>query len=443
MIEKIVKRDGTVVPFNRDKITFAVFQAAVSVGGRNREIAEKVTDNVILLMEQRESRKGYPTVEEVQDLVEKVLIERGHARTAKAYIVYRYEHALRRAGEQSLTYSADNIPYAKLWEALSWSVDHGCVNLEQISTIIRKGEFSELVRAGEEFYHAELDGAAEKILARAGELKMIIVAGPSSSGKTTTTIKVEARLKEQGYSFVPLNVDNYYFDLDQHPRDSSGDYDFETPQALDLELINHHLMLLLDGKAIQVPVYNFKTGKREKTTEELKLGERDILLIDSLHGLSAEMTGSIPEEKKFRLYIETLSQVKNGDKRFIRWADIRLLRRMVRDMQFRSYSPEQTIRHWHYVRRSELRYIIPRLREADIIINSFLPYELPVMKKRLGHFFPDFIKKFKNNPDRADAYERALRVESIFSELCQWEDEEAIPDKSLLREFIGGSAYSY
>jgi uridine kinase len=443
MIEKIVKRDGRVVPFKRDKITFAVFQAAVSVGGRNREIAEKVTDNVILLMEQRESRKGYPTVEEVQDLVEKVLIERGHARTAKVYIVYRYEHALRRAGEQSLTYSADNIPYAKLWEALSWSVDHGCVNLEQISTIIRKGEFSELVREGEEFYHAELDGAAEKILARAGELKMIIVAGPSSSGKTTTTIKVEARLKEHGYSFVPLNVDNYYFDLDQHPRDSSGDYDFETPQALDLELINRHLMSLLDGKAIQVPVYNFKTGKREKASEELKLGERDILLIDSLHGLSAEMTGNIPEENKFRLYIETLSQVKNAAKRFIRWADIRLLRRMMRDMQFRSYSPEQTIRHWHYVRRSELRYIIPRLREADIIINSFLPYELPVMKKRLGHFFPGFINEFKNNPDRADAYERALRVESIFSELCQWEDEEVIPDKSLLREFIGGSAYSY
>ena len=443
MIEKIVKRDGRVVPFNRDKITFAVFQAAVSVGGRNREIAEKVTDNVILLMEQRESRKGYPTVEEVQDLVEKVLIERGHARTAKAYIVYRYEHALRRAGEQSLTYSADNIPYAKLWEALSWSVDHGCVNLEQISAIIRREEFPDLVREGEEFYHAELDGAAEKILARAGELKMIIVAGPSSSGKTTTTIKVEARLKEQGYSFVPLNVDNYYFDLDQHPRDASGDYDFETPQALDLELINRHLMLLLDGKAIRVPVYNFKTGKREKVTEELKLGERDILLIDSLHGLSAEMTGNIPEEKKFRLYIETLSQVKNAAKRFIRWADIRLLRRMVRDMQFRSYSPEQTIRHWHYVRRSELRYIIPRLREADIIINSFLPYELPVMKKRLGHFFPGFISEFKNNPDRADAYERALRVESIFSELCQWEDEEVIPDKSLLREFIGGSAYSY
>jgi len=242
---------------------------------------------------------------------------------------------------------------------------------------------------------------------------------------------------------VPLNVDNYYFDLDQHPRDSSGDYDFETPQALDLELINRHLMSLLDGKAIKVPVYNFKTGKREKTTEELKLGERDILLIDSLHGLSAEMTGSIPGENKFRLYIETLSQVKSGDKRFIRWADIRLLRRMVRDMQFRSYSPEQTIRHWHYVRRSELRYIIPRLREADIIINSFLPYELPVMKKRLGQFFPGFIKKFKNNPDRADAYERALRVESIFSELCQWEDEEVIPDNSLLREFIGGSAYSY
>jgi uridine kinase len=443
MIDRIVKRDGRIVPFNRDKITFAVLSAAVAVGGRDRAAAERVTDEVIRLLESRAHPDSIPTVEEVQDLVEKALIERGHARTAKAYIVYRYEHALKRAGKRSLTYSADNIPYEKLWEALSWSVDHGCVSLAQIASAVREGRFPHLVQASEEFYRQELDGALERIQERLQDLRLVIVAGPSSSGKTTTTIKVEERLRAKGYSFVPINVDNFFLDLVNHPRDIRGDYDFETPQALDMGLIGDTLRRLLAGERVELPFYNFKTGRREGSSGQLGLASGQILLIDSLHGLYPEMTEAVPEDRKFKLYIETLSQVKDSSGQFVRWADIRLLRRMVRDMQFRNYSPKQTVQHWHFVRRSELRYIVPRLREADAIVNSFLPYELPIMKRRLGPLFPGFIAELAADPERSDATDRARRVQGFFQELPDWSDESMVPADSLLREFIGGSVYRY
>jgi len=443
MITQILKRDGRIVPFNRDKITFAVLQAAVAVGGRDRLPAETVTDDVVRMLEQRQRGDSIPTVEEVQDLVEKALIERGHARTAKAYIVYRYEHALKRAGRKSLTYSADNIPYEKLWEALSWAVDHRCVHLSQISDSIRAGCYVDLMRDCEEFYKQELSRTVERLEARLDAVRMVIIAGPSSSGKTTTTIKVEQQLKPQGFTFVPINVDHFFLDLEQHPRDLRGDHDFETPQALDISLINATFRALLRGERVDMPFYNFKTGRREGLSGHLQLGKGEILLVDSLHGLYPQMTEGIDEEHKFRLYIETLSQVKDENNQYIRWADIRLLRRMVRDMQFRNYSPEQTIRHWHFVRRSELRYIVPRLREADALVNSFLPYEIPIMKNRVGERFPEFLREFAKDTESADAHDRALRIHRLFEQVPAWSDEQIVPKDSLLREFIGGSEYEY
>jgi len=443
MIEKIIKRDGRAVRFKRDKITNAILSAAISVGGRDRQIALRVTDDVIARLKSAKHTESYTTVEEVQDMVEKCLIERGHAKTAKAYIIYRYEHALKREGKHSLTYSSDNIPYQKLWLALTWGVDHRCISLSQIRQIIEANRYGELISSSEEFYQREVNNATRLILKRIDDIKIIIISGPSSSGKTTTTIKMEERLKKDGYSLVTLNVDNYYFDLKDQLMDSFGDYDYETPQAIDLKLINEHLQKLLDGKTIQVPYYNFKSGNREGISQELSLGKKEIILIDSLHGLFNEMTDGVPEEKKFKLYIETLSQIKDRQNRFIRWADIRMLRRMVRDMQFRNYSPRQTISHWHYVRRSELRYIVSQIQKTHFIVNSFLPYELPIMKHRLGSFFPQFIEEFKDDPERSDALRRARRVSEIFEEIPAWTDESIVPGYSILREFIGGSEYSY
>ncbi len=448
-VAMVIKRDGRAVPFNREKIFSAVYRAAVACGGRDQAEAQRVTDDVLAMLAAREKRltgpqgATWPTVEEIQDLVEKALIERGHARVAKAYIVYRYEHALKRSGRESLTYAEGNIPYRKLWEALAWATDHDCVRLTDLASLAAAGRLPDLVAASEAFYEAEIAAAVEKIVARRDELRVVIIAGPSSSGKTTTTIKVREALAAAGIQTIPLTVDNYFFDLEVHPKIGEDDYDFETPQALDLALISEHLAALVAGRTVVVPRYNFRTGKRDGETGPLALAPGQVLLIDSLHGLFPEMTGSVPEEMKFRLYIETLSQIKAGDGRFIRWADVRMLRRIVRDMQFRSYSPHATIRHWHLVRRAELRYIVPELRRAHALVNSFLPYELPIMKARVESHLPPLIAQLTGTVEHQDALDRAMRLQSLFSQIPAVRDESIVPPRSLLREFIGGSAYDY
>ena len=440
--EMIVKRDGRAVPFKREKISSAVYRAAVACGGRDLDEAERVTDDVLKLLARRQDRSSWPTVEEVQDLVEKALIERGHARTAKAYIVYRYEHALKRAGRESLTYSAENIPYRKLWEALSWASDHECVTLEQLSRLIAARGLDALIRDADAFYEGEIDAAAEKIVARRDDLRAVIIAGPSSSGKSTTTLKIRERLATAGIETVPLTVDNYFFDL-AVPKIGDDDRDFETPQALDLALINEHVSSLVAGRSIVMPRYDFKTGKRSGDAGRLSLPAGALLLLDSLHGLFPAMTASLPEEMKFRLYVETLSQARAADGRYVRWADVRMLRRVVRDMQFRNYSPRSTIRHWSLVRRAELRYIVPELRRAHALVNSYLPYELPIMKARLQPTLSLLVDEFGAGEEETQAaFERAARVKAVLDQVPQV-DECVVPPRSLLREFIGGSAYDY
>lgn len=442
MITHIVKRDGRVVPFDAEKITFAVLRAAVAVGGRDREAADAVTRDVVKRLE-ASHREGddHPTVEEVQDAVEKVLIERGHARTAKAYIVYRYEHALKRAGRESLTYSSENIPYRKLWEALSWAVDNNCHTLAGIREYVEDGRYRELVEISEAFYAREIQSARELLADRIDDVRVMIIAGPSSSGKTTTTLKVAEAIPDR--RLVPINVDNYFYDLETHPTDTRGDYDFETPQALDIDLLNDHLRRLLAGEQVDIPFYDFKTGNREGVAQTLELESNDIILIDSLHGFYDAMTESVPEAQKFKLYIETLAQVKDDDMRFIRWTDVRMLRRMVRDMQFRNYNPEQTLRHWYLVRRAELRYIISRLKKAEVIVNSFMPSELPAMKGRLERHFPEFVEHLAGDEEKRDARERAERIIDLFAQVPSIPTEDDIPANSLVREFIGGSSYDY
>jgi uridine kinase len=433
------------------KISFAILRAAVAVGGRDQDLAERIARRVVEELERRYEKSSgtsiaggsHPTVEEVQDTVEKMLIEGGHAKTAKAYILYRYEHALKRKQKESLTYSSENIPYRKLWETLCWAVDNGCYNLSQLGETVSAGRLPDLVRRSEDFYQSEIDGLLGALLERMDGLRVIIVSGPSSSGKTTTTLKIAEALKEKNYRLVPINADNYFFDLHTHPRDPYGDYDFETPQALDLALFNEHLLQLLHGREVNIPRYSFKNGRRDGTSCTLRLEERDILLIDSLHGLYEPMTEAVAPEAKFKVYIETLAQMKDRDGRFIRWTDVRMMRRMVRDMQFRNYNPRATLLHWYLVRRSEIRYIVSRLRFAGAIVNSFLPYELLFLKARLAPLFPGFAEELRDDPERTDAFTRAERVIRLFKEIPDFQDESLVPPKSLLREFIGGSQYSY
>jgi uridine kinase len=440
----VVKRDGSIVDFTPQRITNAIYRAAVAVGGRDKRTAEALTDIVCRVLEEQTLPGEIPTVEQIQDVVEKVLIEEGHAKVAKAYILYRAERAkLREQRAERRVEPSSNIPWHKLWRILDWAVDHGLHTVESLNERIRKGELSEIIGASEAFYHENVENAATLIAERKKELRMVIIAGPSSSGKTTTTIKLEERLARLGMRLVTLNVDNYFFDLAMHPKDEFGDYDFETPQALDLALINEHLARLFEGQEVRIPFYDFKTGTRQLDQTPMKLAKNEVILIDSLHGLYPAMTADIPAEKKFRLYLEPLLQLKDPDGHYVRWTDIRLIRRMLRDASHRAYDPTKTLLHWHYVRTSELRNIIPYVNTTDYIVNSAMPYEMPLYKAKLFNDFARWTKEYADDPLRADAHERASRVYRLMQSLEPIEDDRIVPENSVIREFIGGSIYEY
>jgi uridine kinase len=441
---QVVKRTGAIVPFTPERITNAIYRAAVAMGGHDRATAEELTGQVIAYMEQQMPPDHIPAVEEIQDAVEKILIENGHARVAKHFILYRDERARARQAKAALAAKpSGNIPWRKIWYVLDWAVEHGVHTVDALNERIARGEFPDIVREADAAYEQDLENAAELVKARRDKVKIVIIAGPSSSGKTTTTIKLGMRLEHIGLKLVALNVDNYFFDLSLHPKDEYGDYDFETPQALDLELINEHLVKLIAGQEVQLPRYDFKTGTRRPETTPMRLAENEIILIDSLHGLYPDMMHAIPDERKFKLYIETLIQIKGRDGKYVRWTDLRLMRRMLRDAAHRSYEPQRTLEHWHYVRSSELRNIIPYINTTDYVVNGALPYELPIFRPRLMDQFARWSSQYDNDPQREDAMIRAKRVFALLQTVTPVTDDSAIPPTSHLREFIGGSCYKY
>ena len=441
-IEKVVKRNGAIVPFNQDRITNAIYRAAVSVGGRDRERAENLSEEVVKILTETTPPDQIPTVEDIQDIVEKVLIENGHARVAKHYILYRDERARRRSERKAKAIRpSENIPWAKIWRVLDWSVSHGVHTIESYNERINRGELCDIIVEAEAAYNEDLEYAVDLIVRRGETLKMVIITGPSSSGKTTTTNKVAERLERKGMSLVTLNVDNYFFDLEMHPKDEFGDYDFETPQALDLPLINEHLKQLIKGEQVLIPYYNFKEGKRYDAQTPMRIEPQDVLLIDSLHGLYQDMTEGIDPELQFKLYLEPLLQMKDQRGRYVRWTDLRLIRRMLRDAAHRAYDPTKTLLHWHYVRASEMRNIIPYIGTTDYVINSSYPYELSVYRPKMLYQFAGWVEEYEDDPLRQDAYMRAARVYQILQQVVPVEDDSVVPADSLLREFIGGGIY--
>ncbi|MBZ0267257.1 response regulator SirA [bacterium] len=439
VVRQITKRNGATVPYDRERVTLAIYKAAAAVGGHDRALSEKLAAQVEEALFRTYSDEDPPTVEDIQDVVERVLVKNGHAATAKTYIVYRHERAKMRHRRTSggLAY----IPYKTMWQMLDWAVDHGCESVPRLNAIIGEGRLPELIADADARYESILDEAARSILERRGELRFIIVAGPSSSGKTTTTHKLAERLEREGLHVIPMSLDNYFFDLEMHPQDEFGDYDFETPEAMNLPLINRHLAELDAGHGIDMPRYDFKTGKRTADTIRFEPKKGSLILLDTLHGLYDGLTESVPAAHKFKVYIETIGQMKNVDGRWIRWTDVRLLRRMIRDAQHRGYEPERTILHWHYVRRSELKHIIPYQSTADFFVNSSLAYELPFLRFHLGDVFEPFLDKHRHDAQRLDGTMRAERIQALFSSLLPVADDSMVPPTSLLREFIGGSAY--
>jgi uridine kinase len=440
-ITHVIKRSGAIVPFKQERIANAIYRAVVAVGGRDKEKAGELAEQVVQILNENFDEKKYPHIEDVQDVVEKVLIENGHAKVAKEYILYR-EEAVKRRDEEGRINSKlnENIPWAKVWRNLDWAVEHKLNTADLLNERVANGEFAEIVHESEALYEDDVELAARLIIEKLKDLRMVMISGPSSSGKTSTTVKLEQKLIKKGYKFKALNVDHYFFDLDIHPKDEFGDYDFETPQALDLPLINEHLNKLSNGEEILIPSYDFKTGTRTLNVTPMKLEKDEILLIDSLHGLYPDFSKDISAEVKFKLYLEPLLQMKAPDEKYIRWTDLRLIRRMLRDYAHRAYNPTQTLEHWHYVRSSEMRNIIPYSNTADYIISSAMSYELSLYAHKLTNKFAEWEKKYKDNPLKMDAYERASRLAYLLKYITPVEDDSPVPHDSVLREFIGGSS---
>ncbi len=439
----IIKRDGAVVRYDRTRIANAIAKAMVSAGTPNPALAETMARRVEEALVETYGATLMPSVEDIQDVVENVLMEHRLTPVARRYIIYRHEHAMARAARAYAFEVTDNVPYKVIYDVLRWNMEHGCESVPALNRIIACGGFSGLVAEADQRYEKDLDRVADRILERQDQVRLVVVAGPSSSGKTTTTLKLGERLARAGLRFRTLNADHYFFDLSQHPRDEFGDYDYETPQALDLDLLNQHLMALLEGKRVRTPYYDFKSGLRNVNVQPMRLRKGELLLLDSLHGLFEATTASVPAAYKFRIYIETLGQFRAEDGTFMRWADNRLLRRMVRDRDHRNLKPLETLTHWHYVRKSELKHIIPYIKHADVIINSALPYELPILKHRLFPYITRATHAYRDDPKRLDAHIRANRVYALLKPLRAIRDDACVPANSLLREFIGGSSYTY
>lgn len=290
----------------------------------------------------------------------------------------------------------------------------------------------ELILISEAIHEKKIAEIAQKITDKPG-VRMVLIAGPSSSGKTTFARKIGMSLKINGLKPVTISVDNYFVERKDNPRDEQGNYDFECIEALDLDLFNRQLLDLLEGKEVKLPTFNFTTGCKEYRGNTLKLESDEILVIEGIHCLNDKLTSLIPKENKFKIYISDLTVLNIDYYNRISTTDTRLIRRIVRDYNFRNYSAEHTLRMWYSVNRGEQKNIFPYQEEADCMFNSSIVYELAVLKK----YAMPLLEEIPRTSYEYSEARRLITLLKYFSDI----DDSLIPNNSLLREFIGGSIF--
>ena len=306
-------------------------------------------------------------------------------------------------------------------------------DIADLNKAIKEGRGKEVILEAEALQEKKIAQLADKI-SKQKNLKMVLIAGPSSSSKTTFARRLGMQLRVNGIRPVTIGTDDYFVERPQTPRDENGDYDFETIDALDLDLFNDHLTRLINGETVNIPSFDFKVGtKRYNDNKKLKLEDDEILIIEGIHCLNDKLTAKIPRENKFKIYISDLTVLNIDDFNRISTTDTRLIRRIVRDNNFRGYSAADTLKRWPSVNRGENKNIFPYQEEADAMFNSSLVYELAVLGK--------YARPLLNEITRDDPeYSEARRI-ITFLEYFEEMDETPIPNNSLLREFIGGSVF--
>lgn len=310
----------------------------------------------------------------------------------------------------------------------------GINTIYKLNKEILNGNEKELILLAEALHEKKISDIADKIVNK-NDVKVVLIAGPSSSGKTTFAKRLGLQLRLNGLKPVTISVDNYFVERTETPLDENGNYNFECLEAIDLKLFNHDLIELLKGNEILMPTFNFKTGHKEYTGETMKLGEDEILVIEGIHCLNDELTSAIPRENKYKIYISNLTVLNIDYFNRISTTDSRLIRRIVRDYKFRSYNAIHTLQIWNSVNRGEEQYIYPFQEEADSMFNTSLIYEFCVLKK----FAVPLLESINSSYAEYSEARRLLEFLKYFETI----DIENVPKNSLLREFIGESIFEY
>ena len=316
----------------------------------------------------------------------------------------------------------------------TWQKKMDIGNVGTLNKAIEAGYSTQLITVFEAMQEKNLSKIADDIVSRR-DIRVILIAGPSSSGKTTTCKRLSIQLLVNGIKPFDISLDDYFLDRDETPKDENGENDYESLYALDLELFNNHLNALINGEEVELPRYNFKTGKREMSGKKKKLADNEVLLIEGIHALNPELTSQIPQQEIFRVYASALTSITLDDHNYIPTTDNRLLRRMVRDYKYRGATAEKTLAQWASVRRGEEKWIFPFQENADAVFNTALLFELAVLKPQAE---PLLSSVTRDSP----YYTEARRLMRFLRHIAPM-SEEQIPPTSLLREFLGGSSFEY
>lgn len=319
------------------------------------------------------------------------------------------------------------------YEHAEWGKGLDVSDVGALNRHITEGTVGELIRINEAQHEKNFVHLADQITREKGRIRLVLIAGPSSSGKTTFAQRLSVQLRVNGVKPVSISLDDYFLDREATPRDEKGDPDFEALETIDLDLFNQHLASLILGEEIEIPRFNFLTGKREYRGEYLKISYDQPIIIEGIHSLNERLTEMVPKDRKFKIYVSALTQLNLDDHNRIPTTDNRLIRRIVRDSKYRSHDALITLRLWPAVRRGEERNIFPYQEEADVMFNSALIYELAILKK---YITPLLAKITPEYPE----YSEAKRLEKFLSYFLPLDDDE-VPKNSILREFIGGSCF--
>jgi len=331
------------------------------------------------------------------------------------------------------------VPQPKMYdifnEYVGWNKIMKISNVTELNILCRNKSAFDLIKVTEALHEKKVASIADMIAQRENKVRFALISGPSSSGKTTFSKRLSIQLMVSKLKPVPLSLDNYFVDREDTPLDENGNWDFEHINALDTTLFNQHLKQLLAGEEIELPTFNFTTGKRIYKGDKLKLVEDSILIIEGIHALNPSLIEDVPTESVFKIYVSALTTISIDNHNWIPTTDTRLLRRIIRDYRYRNYSAQETIARWESVRRGEDKWIFPYQENADVMFNSALLFELAVLKP---HAEPILIEV----PKYCNEYTEAHRLLKFLDYFVSIPDRE-IPPTSLLREFVGGSSFRY